>query len=501
VEKTRREAEAFAKEERQRREKAIQEQKKNAEYARKERDKRVLERAGGRIKGARVKLIDMKEKPHMNGACGTLFEEKGERWIVTLDGCAGVGKGKWMVNRKNLMAAQWNCTEPKIPYSVVGSWNNWTPVDMIWDVDRQFWLHTVTVGDRGWESFQFISEHDPNKCVHPDQKDATPHMPHKMCGPDFEGHGQNWSVGKHPLDKGRKGAVYEVKLCVWEDETPRVVEWSPPGGVSADTTAAKGQKKERCCIAGTWNNWTVKDMEWDEKNEHYHFIIQLSSQGWESFQILMEGDYKKCVHPSISEANPYVPYTLCGPDNRGHGKNWTIGKHSLDKGSKGAKYKVRYFPAVGGRAGLVDWEPTTGSVKKESEDAKGGSSSQKKRYCIAGTWGNWAANDMGWDDKRKCYHYTVRLGLNGWESFQILLDGNYKQCIHPDCAEATPHDKHEILGPDSNGHGKNWTIGRHRLDLGSRGSRFEVKLFVDDESNPKTLDWERVPTPGLGHKD
>ena len=48
-----------------------------------------------------------------------LVEEKGERWIVNLDGCVGVGKGKWMVNRKNLLAAQWNCTEPKIPYSIV----------------------------------------------------------------------------------------------------------------------------------------------------------------------------------------------------------------------------------------------------------------------------------------------------------------------------------------------------------------------------------------------
>jgi len=415
-----------------------------------------------------------------------------------------VGKGKWMVNRKNLLAAQWNCTDPKIQYSIVGSWNNWAPIDMKWDADRQCWQFTVTIGERGWESFQFICDNDPNKCVHPDQKDATPHMPHKITGPDFEGHGQHWSVGKHPLDKGRKGAVFEVRLSLWEDEAPRLVEWNQPGGgASSGTAVAKGQNMERYCIAGTWNNWdakTMMDMEWDEVNQHYHSTIQLTSQGWESFQILQDGDYKKCMHPSISEANPYVPYTLCGPDNRAHGKNWTIGKHALDKGSKGAKYKVRFFPAVGGRAGLVDWEPVTANASKP-EDIKAGTAaswgSQSKKYCIAGTWGNWTANDMAWDEKGRCFSYTVRLGLNGWESFQILVDGDYKQCIHPDCGDATPHDEHGIAGPDSDGHGKNWTIGRHRLDLGSRGSRFEVKLHVDEDGKAKSITWERVATPGL----
>jgi len=480
--------------ERDLKEKSIEEQKQKAEVLRKEKEKRVLERAGGRLPGVRVKLKDMKEKPQMNGACGTLVEQKGERWIVNLDGAPGVGKGKWMVNGRNLVAAQWNCSEPKIQYSIVGSWNNWSPVDLEWDADHQCWLHDVTVGDRGWESFQFIAERDPNKCVHPDQKDASPHMPHKMCGPDFEGHGQNWAVGKHPLDKGKKSATYQIRLTVWEDEAPRTCEWDPPGaGSDAPAVAAP----EKFCIAGTWNNWVSKEMDWDEKQEHFYHFVQLSSQGWESFQILLDGDYKRCIHPSISDANPFVAYTLSGPDNRGHGKNWTIGKHALDKGCKGARYKVRFFPPDAGRVGLVDWEPVSASAVKSEKQQKEGSAGAKK-FCIAGTWGNWSANEMSWDEKRQCYVYTVRLGLNGWESFQILVDGDYKKCIHPDCTEATPHEKHNVCGPDSQGHGKNWTIGRHRLDLGSRGSRFEVRLYLDGDGGARSIEWDRVAPAGIG---
>lgn len=81
-------------------------------------------------------------------------------------------------------------------------------------------------------------------------------------------------------------------------------------------------------------------MDWDEARQCYSFRVTLGEGAAESFLILVDGHWEWCMHPDIADASPYFEYQLCGPDIRGRGTHWTIGKHHQDLAAHGATYEV-----------------------------------------------------------------------------------------------------------------------------------------------------------------
>merc|ERR1712137_759956 len=94
-------------------------------------------------------------------------------------------------------------------------------------------------------------------------------------------------------------------------------------------------------------------------------------------------------------------------------------------------------------------------------------------------WNNWGdPRSMFHDEAKECYTYDLTLGKKGWESFQILLNGEWKKCLHPDRKDGCPYSKYKLVGPNDEGDQKNWTVGRHPLDRGSAGDRYQIRLFL-----------------------
>merc|ERR1712217_569540 len=81
------------------------------------------------------------------------------------------------------------------------------------------------------------------------------------------------------------------------------------------------------------------------------------------------------------------------------------------------------------------------------------------------------------------------------ESFRIFEDADFHRCYYPSVANASPHTKHLILGPDLLSQGVCWTIGEHSGDQAENGKRFEVRLFVDEFIKPERVDW--LPVRGI----
>jgi len=63
--------------------------------------------------------------------------------------------------------------------------------------------------------------------------------------------------------------------------------------------------------------------------------------------------------------------------------------------------------------------------------------------------------------------------------------------LFPSINEASPYEHHEILGPDEDGHGANWTIGLHDNDTESAGAMYRVSLSMMDRY-PLRVSWERM---------
>lgn len=101
---------------------------------------------------------------------------------------------------------------------------------------------------------------------------------------------------------------------------------------------------KQCYITGTWSEWKPSPMDWD--GFRFTYLLQIGENGWESFQIMVGQKWDATVHPSCPDANPFMNYRVQGPDNKGHGKNWTIGIppgkaiHKMNAAKAGDQYQI-----------------------------------------------------------------------------------------------------------------------------------------------------------------
>merc|ERR1719386_595456 len=97
------------------------------------------------------------------------------------------------------------------------------------------------------------------KCLYPGEVDASIHSKCSLRGPDENGQGKSWSIGKHRLDDGAPGVFYEVKLHMHADGSPKCIDW-----VRLSKFAEAPARKY--WIIGTWDEWEPHEMSWDPKH-------------------------------------------------------------------------------------------------------------------------------------------------------------------------------------------------------------------------------------------
>uniref|UniRef100_A0A7S0B8A8 Carrier domain-containing protein n=1 Tax=Pyrodinium bahamense TaxID=73915 RepID=A0A7S0B8A8_9DINO len=264
----------------------------------------------------------------------------------------------------------------------------------------------------------------------------------------------------------------------------------------ADAMKANDKRIRRPCVTGTWDNWGVHEMAYDAKERCYQVTVRLGRNNWESFQIIYDEDWKRCVYPDQKDATPHAPHKLLGPDDDNNGKNWTVGLHQNDKGGEGVCFQIKLFEGEGGIASKVDWVRLgTGSPNVlEASKPKATGLTRNTPYVV-GTMNNWGEPlAMTWTADGGFFQYRLTIGSQGWESFQILLNGEWRRCLHPDKKDGCPHSQYQLMGPDNDGNGKNWTIGRHPLDQGGPGVTYQIRLFMKggEEGIPRSVDWVRA---------
>lgn len=118
---------------------------------------------------------------------------------------------------------------------------------------------------------------------------------------------------------------------------------------------------------------------------------------------------------------------------------------------------------------------------------------QAHRYFVAGSWTDYKPLEM--DREGPCFVHTVKVGRQGWESFQILLEGNWDTTYYPSVRDANPDKDHKLKGPDSKGHGLNWTIGTpggKGKDATKPGAHFKIVISVDDQERATKVSWRQV---------
>jgi len=85
----------------------------------------------------------------------------------------------------------------------------------------------------------------------------------------------------------------------------------------------------------------------------------------------------------------------------------------------------------------------------------------RKGFHIAGTFTNWEPEPMEME-KQGVFVYTVTMGENRWEQFQIWTDGDPRKCLYPEVPKAPKQSV--VCGPSSSCGGNAWHIeGRTQM--------------------------------------
>lgn len=256
-------------------------------------------------------------------------------------------------------------------------------------------------------------------------------------------------------------------------------------------------------IVGTWDSWKSHPMTWEASSKSYGITVQLGINGWESFQILCNDDWDHCIHPDEKDSCPHGVHKICGPDDKGHSLNWTVGRHQTDKGAEGICFKIKLYQKDDSTADRVEWERLGSSEGRTIEVLPAAGVAKEDIGAgapfLVGSWNDWSTPlKMTLDAGAHCYKVNMRMGKQGWESFQVLLGGQWRRCFAPDRKDGCPyqHSVYEIVGSDTNLHGKNWTVGKHPLDKGGEGVSYQIRLWLKekgiDRGTPDKLDWVKL---------
>jgi polyketide synthase-associated protein len=252
-------------------------------------------------------------------------------------------------------------------------------------------------------------------------------------------------------------------------------------------------------IVGTWSTWSTPAPMEEEGDGRYGYTIVLGVNRWEQFQIWLDGDSTKVLHPGSIKASKDFP--VLGPDTDEGAKDmsWLIDGRSellaedeggsgtpqsysldpLDMGRPGDMYRVHL--CIAGKWRTVSWEKIKASAisdtAKDTWDLGLGS------YYVTGAFNQWELQEMTPEpSKNDTFRTTVKLSGSGGE-FQIVRNMDFAQVIYPDFPYSTSESK--VNGPDDLGEGLFWNIE------GKFGDKvtIEFQRIVDAEKDTMRVTW------------
>lgn len=271
------------------------------------------------------------------------------------------------------------------------------------------------------------------------------------------------------VDNKAEGTRYKITF-EWTDQ--KVMIWEPIDFELLETLEEDvpiiEQGHHDFYIVGSWTYWKQQKMlPHPVELNLYEITFEIGRDETEEFQITRDRDWQQAVYPAITRAmDTTIP--VMGPDGGGGGKNWLV------RGTKGDTYTVQ-LRIVDAQVTVAIKSAASGEKLFESVEGR-----QGQAYFIAGSFNQWRFDSMAADEKKRgVYNYFVTIGFDWKEEFQMALDANWEQTLHP-------NEWGVLQGPDNNGHGKNFKI------MGRPGTTFEVILDLNKEDAREQCTWVEV---------
>jgi len=294
-----------------------------------------------------------------------------------------------------------------------------------------------------------------------------------------------------------------------------VVFW-PGGGGELEDEATDCQAYH---IVGSWTKWEDPEEMEPEGEGVFGFTVTLGENNFEHFQILLDGDSQRVLHPGqpwgLKNGTVYGPVDTVAAG----ASAWVIDGRTqvalgapeksvqaildedmsreepvdgvlvatTDTAEPGEAFRVRL--KIAGKWRVVTWDKI-GSIDPDLSPERSDGS-----YYITGDFNRWTFDKMAPSYSEYGLHTAdVRLFEAGGQ-FQIVRDGCWDQVFHPPVAEAATADR--VIGPDDGGEGKHWSFD------GKPGDVFRVQFLRERENRKevKRLSWQLVQSENVTSRE
>lgn len=280
--------------------------------------------------------------------------------------------------------------------------------------------------------------------------------------------------------QGVPGDQYLIRLHIHGKY--RRVEWTKLPADTPKKTGALEAFTHTYYVIGDHNYWSFsKPLQVDtNKDDTYTAEIQLLGSS-SKFQVVRDKDWDQLFYPHNGSGADAV---ILGPDGAGLDESWHI------EGKPGDIYKVNFHrPVAADGAGKksISWEFIKNEEVNFEEMAK------EHKYFIVGSWSDFSDVDpMVYKPDEHAFTKEVSIGPSGFETFQILLNGNWLSIVHPNSARSSYLDTdHQVKGPDNNGRNSYWVVGKHQNDVVKPGDKIKVILKMEG-GLPRHITWGKI---------
>jgi len=344
---------------------------------------------------------------------------------------------------------------PMRGYFVIGSWTNWEYTYRMGEEDDGVFGYTLTMGENNYETFQIWVDEDEDQVIHPtnpkDVKNSRASLP-EQCAKTL-----CWLID---------GRSSQARLV--NEEQMKAIE----------SKSSKGSLEE-CRVDPLLQGRAVTFTEMCAQLSEELSEVELQRH-WNELE---EPDHpEKCV---VAYRGSYVPPPSEqneGVVSRGLARMPLITLNQEDAARPRDKFRIRLHAR--GKYKRVEWS----RIKASESDALAVISDPEEythKYQIIGDHNYWTFQDMDIDETESGLYTKVVHMLKDTTSFQVYRNGDWEQGFYP--SKARGNTKDEIIGPNGDGMGLNWTIEGKVGDL----VRVEFRRNIVNGEDVKSIAWEK----------
>lgn len=339
---------------------------------------------------------------------------------------------------------------------ICGTWNAFSEMDEMTLGSDGSYEYVVKLGDTCIEGFYFTLEKDYSQAIYPIDKRAGQMI--RVVGPDQWRNGRAWSID------GRKSeATVFVIRFTWMDGR-RSVGWEP---ATAERHLNRASTyTHRYFIYGTWNGERAVKMNQNSEDPNlWEYTVRMHDPDMEcQWHFRRDRDKEQMIYPEKTMKETPTTMAVLGPDHAGEGKKFGLQGIFAEP----ITFQLRFSKG----------DITVSAVRPKDRSISWSSKHDfRHRYHLVGTHTHWeideAAEFLPTNDVDVYLQY-IEVKYVQFTEFQILVDGDWKQRLHP----ISPHGtcgQSIMCGPDAVDNDLCWGVSM------LPGVKVEIKLDLRRE--------------------